>query len=127
MDDGRGTTPDADGALAMADAERTKQLHEARGALAEAVTTLSVELSERRTELDVRRREVEALRTERDAAVSDNRALREEVEKERVRIRNLEGALTEARELVITIQSTKVMRWSAPARRLVYAVRQRQR
>lgn len=52
--------------LSEAYEQRTKQLHEARGALAEAVATLTAELR-------VRREESEAIRT-------DNRALHEQAE-----------------------------------------------
>jgi Glycosyl transferase family 2 len=99
--------------------QRTKQLHNARAALAEAVSTL-------RTELGQRREEVAALRDERDRALLDNRAVREqsaalarEAQELRPRVETLEGELRDARELAAAMRNMKVVRWTAWPRRIV--------
>jgi predicted RNase H-like nuclease (RuvC/YqgF family) len=66
----------SDGSLARAHEQRTRQVYEARGALAEAVAALTTELGERRRASATLRQENAALREERDTAVADNRALR---------------------------------------------------
>jgi uncharacterized coiled-coil DUF342 family protein len=114
-------------ALSAAYAERTKQLHDARGAIAEAVSTLRAELGHRREELAAVRQEAATLRDERDRAVTDNRALRQEVEAQRRRIAELEEGLEQTTELVAVLQNMKVVRWSGPLRRFVYRLRARRR
>ena len=86
--------------------ERTKQLHEARGALAEAVAALTVELGQRRAEAA--------------ALHEDNEALRNEVEARGERMAALE-------QVVASFQKMKVVRWSAPVRGIVYRLRARRR
>jgi chromosome segregation ATPase len=104
--------------LAKAYEERTSQLHDARAALAEAVSTLRRELEQRRMEVDALRAEIAALRDERDRAVRDNGALRREVEVQR-------DALEETSRLLSEFQSMKVVRWSKPLRGLAYLIRDR--
>lgn len=104
--------------LARAYAERTKQLHDARGALAEAVSALSAELAQHREEAT-------ALREERHRSVGETQALRQEVQAQRERIDALEEALRNSRQLIAVLQNMKVMRWSAPLRRIVYRLRAR--
>ena len=104
--------------LERAYTERTQQLHDARGAVAEAVSTLRVELNRHREE-------AAALRAERDQAVADNQAVRHEVEAQRNRVGVLEDELRDSRELIAVLQNMKVMRWSAPVRRIVYRLRAR--
>ena len=70
--------PSVDDALPRAYQERTAQLHDARTALAEAVSTLRAELV-RRTE-------------ERDAATAENHALREQLN--RLEPRSLQSSVT---------------------------------
>jgi chromosome segregation ATPase len=98
--------------------ERTKQVYEARGALAEAVAALTVELSQRRAEAG-------SLRDERDRAAGDIRALRAELEAQHERIADLEQVVHDARDAVTALQNMKVMRWSEPVRRIVYRLRAR--
>jgi uncharacterized coiled-coil DUF342 family protein len=119
--------PDEQRALSAAYEERTRQLHDARGAVAEAVAALTVELDQRRRDAVTRLEEARALRDERDSAVADNHALRAEVEAQRLRIVALEEALAETRQVVAAFQHLKVVRWSAPARRIAYRLRARRR
>jgi hypothetical protein len=131
-DGGRVPGPPPDGAppatadlLAQAYEQRTKHLHDARAALAEAVSAL-------RTELGHRRQEIAALGGARDQAVRDLRAERErsealdrEAQALRTRIAALEAELRDARELVTAVRNLKVMRWTAWPRRSVYRWRAR--
>ncbi|HUO70877.1 MAG TPA: glycosyltransferase family 2 protein [Solirubrobacteraceae bacterium] len=64
-------------ALSTAYQQRTEQLYETRGALAEAVATLNVELAARRAEIAGLRAECEGLRAECEAVRADNDALRD--------------------------------------------------
>jgi chromosome segregation ATPase len=89
--------------------ERTRQLHDARGALAEAVAALTVELGHRREE-------AAELREQRDLALRDNDALRREVEARGERMVELE-------EVIRTLRNMKVVRWSASLRGIVYRLR----
>jgi DNA repair exonuclease SbcCD ATPase subunit len=92
----QGSRPDLEGprdALARAHQQREEQVHEARGALAEAVAALNVELGDRRREATALREKNAALLAERDRAVGDNRALRDYVVR-------LEAELRHAREPV---------------------------
>jgi predicted RNase H-like nuclease (RuvC/YqgF family) len=126
----RGLPPDGPSSatadlLAEAYEERTKHLHDARAALAEAVSAL-------RTELGHRRQEIAALGAARDQAASDHRAERarsealdREAQELRTRIAALEAELRDARELVTALRNLKVVRWTAWPRRLVYRWRAR--
>ncbi|MGZ4261515.1 MAG: hypothetical protein ACXVH3_01295 [Solirubrobacteraceae bacterium] len=94
-----------DDALPRAYEERTAQLHDARTALAEAVSMLRAELV-RRTQ-------------ERDEATAENQALREQLGR-------LEAALAAAQLDIRTLQQMKVVRWTAWPRRIRYGLRSRQ-
>ena len=83
--------------LGIAYAERTRQLHETRGALAEAVGTLTAEFNE---------------------VVAARDALR-------VENRRLEAELREAYALVGALRNMKVVRWTVWPRTLVYRMRAR--
>lgn len=104
---------DSSAALRRAYDERTIQLHDARGALAEAVAALTVELARRREESA-------ALLDERERAFRENRALRE-------RAGELEAALEAARTRATVLAEMKVVRYTAWPRRLVYRLRARRR
>jgi predicted RNase H-like nuclease (RuvC/YqgF family) len=117
MDDQHRAARERD-ALSEAYEERTSQLHDARAALAEAVSTLRRELEQRRAEVEALRAQVAELRDERDRAVTDNRALRHEVEVQR-------GALEETARLLSEFQHMKAVRWSKPLRGLAYRIRDR--
>jgi chromosome segregation ATPase len=91
-------------ALANAYEQRTAQVHEARGALAQAVSALTAELSRRNDE--------------HDRAVAELGALRE-------RIEQVERELRAAQADVAALQSMKVVRWTAVPRRIVYRMRSR--
>lgn len=104
---------DGSTALRRAYDERTVQLHDARGALAEAVAALTVELARRREESA-------SLLDERDRAVRENRALRE-------RAGELEAALKAAQTRATVLAEMKVVRYTAWPRRLVYRLRARRR
>jgi uncharacterized coiled-coil DUF342 family protein len=90
--------------LRVAYTERDRQLREARGALAELVSELTEELRE--------------LRNERAGILAENRALRQEVDKQLRGVARLNAQLT-------VLQNLKVVRWTAPVRGLVYRVRSR--
>jgi uncharacterized coiled-coil DUF342 family protein len=125
MDEESETRSEAGSTLSEAYENRTRQLHEARGALAEAVAALTTELGRRRTEMDVLAAEASAVRDERDRAVTDNQALRAEVEAQRSRIADLEAGLEQVRDQLAAVQNMKVVRWTGPPRRLVYRLRAR--
>lgn len=91
-------------AVAKAYEQRTAQVHEARGALAQAVSALTAELSRRNDE--------------HDRAVAESRVLHE-------RVAHLEGELRAAQADVAALQSMKVVRWTALPRRIVYRMRSR--
>ena len=96
------SAPDAD--LARAYQQRTAQLHEARTALADVVSTIKTELARRTEELD--------------RMAADNRALREQVA-------SLQHELELARADVRALQQMKVVRWTAWPRGVVYRLRAR--
>jgi tRNA U34 5-carboxymethylaminomethyl modifying GTPase MnmE/TrmE len=111
--------PDRPGdALADAYAQRTKQLHEARGALAEAVSALTTQLTQQREELRQRT-------DERDQALRENRSLSEHVEALDAEIQKLDEHLRTAHEQNVAFRNMKVVRWSGPPRRFVYRLRAR--
>lgn len=92
------------GLLRVAYEQRDRQLHEARGALAELVSELTEELR--------------GLRQERDGLVHENRALRDEVDKQ------LRG-VAQLNERIAVLENLKVVRWTAPARGFLYRARHR--
>jgi hypothetical protein len=106
--------------LAAAYEERTIQLHEARGALADAVASIRLELDERRDESGGLREDNRLLREDNGLLREDNRALREHAAR-------LEVELAETDELLATVRSMKVVRWTAWPRRVVYRLRGRHR
>ncbi len=114
------SNPDTDGSneLRTAYEQRTKQLHDARGALGEAVAALTVELDQRREETARLRDEYEHVRVENQALHASTKALTEALEQARER-----GAASEARALAL--QNMKVVRWTAPIRRTVHRLRDR--
>lgn len=91
---------------ARAYAERTRQLHDARGALAEATSTLRAELTARREE-----------------AAAQRQALAEA----QARCRVLEAELDRLEKLVWSLRNLKVVRWTAGPRGAVYRLRARLR
>jgi hypothetical protein len=97
--------------LASAYEQRTNQLHEARGALAEAVSVLTADLNQRRHELD--------------RALRENRDLRERAEALDTEVQSLRQHLVAAREQTAAVRNMKVVRWTVWPRRLVYRVRAR--
>jgi predicted RNase H-like nuclease (RuvC/YqgF family) len=114
----RGDRPETDrpeptDSLSEAYAERTRQLHEARGSLAEAVATLRTELSQRRAESAALREGLDAADLRHQTLATDNRALYAEIDR--------------LNTLVSDLQNTKVMRWSAGPRRAVHRLRARLR
>jgi hypothetical protein len=120
-----GLTEGSGNPLASAYEQRTKQLHETRSALAEAVSALTMELKQQRDERE------QAL-VDREQAVIENRGLRKqaealdtEVQNLRHRLAALEGELQAAHELTVTVRNMKVMRWTTWPRRLVDRLRAR--
>jgi tRNA (mo5U34)-methyltransferase len=104
--DGRG-----DALTSGAYEQRTRQLHEARGALAEAVSALTTELNQRREE--------------RNQALRENRALREQADALNTEIQNLRQHWHAAHEENVAFRNMKVVRWTASPRRFVYRLRAR--
>ena len=118
--------------LASAYWARTAELHDARRALAEAVSSLTVELRDRREQLAAARGEAEALRRERDRAVVDSDALRQRAEMvtaERDFLRQhtaaLEAELRAAHDQTEVLRNMKVVRWTVWPRRIWYRLRPR--
>ena len=118
------SAPDTEGAdsagVRRAYDERTIQLHEARGALGEAVAALTAELASRREESG-------SLSSERDRAVREAGALRSEVVTLQSRVAELEAALALERRKVTELQGMKVVRYTKVPRRLVYRWRAKRR
>lgn len=109
--------------LAIAYEHRTKQLREARGALAELVSSLMDELAHQREESS-------ELRHQRDRAMHETEAERERAEARAAEIHDLRrhmSALTAeleaTRASAAALRSMKVVRWTAWARRIVYHLR----
>ena len=120
--------------LAKAYEQRTTQVHEARGALADAVSAL-------RLELEQQREQAAKLHDENAALREDNHALREdthnvhqhaerltsELHQQRERAEGLEAELSSTRKLLDDLRGMKVVRWTAGPRRLVYRLRRHRR
>lgn len=102
-----------DSPLAVAYEQRTRQLRDARAALAEAVSALTDELTQRREEVRGLRQHEVALSAEIQKALDYSSHLQEE--------------LRRTSELVATLQNMKVVRWTARPRRIVYRLRARHR
>lgn len=81
-----------------------------------------------------RRETAAAVRAERDKAIQEKRVLRGELEAQRQRIAELEQVARDAHQAAVDADATiealrnmKVMRWSAPLRRMLHRVRARRR
>jgi len=107
-------------ALAEAYEQRSEQLTDTRGALAEAVAALTVELGERRSEAAALRAERDQARSDSDVLRADNQALRTKVDAQTEQLVALD-------QMVAAFQKMKVVRWSAPVRGFVYRLRARRR
>jgi regulator of replication initiation timing len=95
--------------LSAAYEQRTKDLYDARGALAEAVSTLTGELTH--------------CREERERLLEENRGLREHAEALQAEIGKLEDGLAVANQRTAAVQNLKVVRWSAWPRAVLYRIR----
>jgi chromosome segregation ATPase len=95
--------------LAAAYKQRTKEIYDARGALAEAVSTLTAELTH--------------CREERDRVVDENRGLREHAEALHAEIEKLERGLAAANQRIEAVLNLRVVRWTAWPRAVVYRIR----
>jgi chromosome segregation ATPase len=109
--------------LATAYRQRDQQLYETRGALGEAVSTLTAELRAKREELA-------SLQAERERLMADNQALRDEVHRLTASLQQLhrdaaalEAALTAARARVARLDNMKLVRWTRPIRRTLDRLR----
>ncbi len=103
-------------ALELAYARRTQQLHEARGALAEIVSTLRVDLLQQRQTSDL--------------VAADNLTLREhaaaltvEVQRLTEQVVELDAELRRAREQIARFRNMKIVRWSEWPRSVVFRFR----
>ena len=99
--------------LSTAYEQRTKELYDARGALAEAVSTLTAELS--------------FCREERERVLEENRGLREHAKALRTEIVKLERGLADANRRTDAVLNLKVVRWTSWPRAVVYRMRTRGR
>lgn len=116
--------------LAAAYEERTKQLHEARGALAEAVSTLRLELEQRREEAIALTRENGELRklaVDHHRLAVDHHKLHEHAQALSKEVERLEAELISAQHLIEVLRNMKVVRWTVRPRRLLYRMRERHR
>ncbi len=134
--------------LAAAYEERTKEVHETRGALGQAVWALRLELEQRREEATALRQDNGELRQYGESLIDDNRKLHEhaqnltndnrtlhehaqnltnEIDRLSERVGMLEGELRSANDLIHVLRNMKVVRWSAWPRRIVYRLRDRHR
>ena len=114
MRDMEGRQSDTAGdSLSAAHEQRTKELYDARGALAEAVSTLTAELNH--------------CREERDRVLEENRGLREHTEALRAEIEKLEHGLAAANQRTAAVSNLKVVRWTAWPRAVVYRMRARRK
>jgi chromosome segregation ATPase len=92
--------------LAAAYQARNRQLREARMTMLEAVSTLTAELTDRREEIRALHVEVNSLREHLDSLGQRHASLEYELQ---------------------IMQNMKVVRWSAPLRRFVRRLRDRER
>lgn len=92
--------------LARAYEARSRQLRDAHITIAEAVSTLSAELTERSAEVRTLRDEVSSLRGQLESLSKHHETLEAELR---------------------LAQNMKVVRWTAPLRRVVYRWRERRR
>jgi chromosome segregation ATPase len=95
--------------LSAAYEQRTKELYGARGALAEAVATLTAELS--------------FGREERKRMLEENRGLREHIKALEAEIEKLEHGLAAANQRTDAVLNLKVVRWTAGPRSVIYRMR----
>jgi hypothetical protein len=97
---------DSQDARTVAHEERTRQLYDARAALSEAVSALTLELSRLREEHDEARAEIQALRDKQGAQEQHSAALEAEL---------------------AVMRNMKVVRWTRWPRTVVYRLRARER
>jgi chromosome segregation ATPase len=119
--------PEQSDLLAEAYAVRTQQLHDARGALAEAVATLRAELSERRAELSERRAETSVQREEATALRHALHAAELRNKAQEIELERMQAELERQAERVSSLRNMKVVRWTAGPRGVVYRLRDRLR
>ena len=123
----RAPEPDRPDPLATAYERRTTQLYEARGALAEAVAALNLELVRLRqesAELRGAREHADNLAAEVDKQRGYAERYAAETQDLREQVARLQGELREAQEVIATLQGMKVVRWTAWPRKLAYRARQ---
>lgn len=114
MRDMEGQQPETAGdQLSAAYEQRTKELYDARGALAEAVSTLTAELNH--------------CHQERERLLEENQGLRENAKALQAKIDKLDGSLAVADQRTAAVQNLKVVRWTAWPRAVVYRMRTRRR
>jgi predicted RNase H-like nuclease (RuvC/YqgF family) len=111
--------------LTAAYEQRTTQLHEARGALAEAVSVLKVELDQRREESKGLREHADNLAAEADKQRHYAESFTAEIQQLRKDVARLEAELQATRELLASVRNMRVVRWTVWPRRIVYRLRAR--
>jgi predicted nuclease with TOPRIM domain len=99
--------------LAAAYEHRTKELYGVRGALAEAVSMLTAELS--------------FGREERKRLLEENQGLREHTKALEAEIEKLEHGLAAANQRTEAVLNLKVVRWTAWPRAVIHRTRTRRR
>jgi predicted RNase H-like nuclease (RuvC/YqgF family) len=118
--------PDRQDPLAIAYERRTTQLYEARGALAEAVSALTVELARREDQsaaLRETREYADSLEAEADKQRRHAERFAAETQDLREHVAKLQAELRAHQELIVTLQSMKAVRWTVWPRRLAYRAR----
>lgn len=115
MPSSAGDEPDP---LAAAYEQRTVQVHEARAALADAVSALS-------TDLEQRREEVARFTQENDALRADNRALRTDAERLHAEAGSLHERIAALDAELQSIRRNPIVQLAAVPRRVMRRLRTR--
>jgi chromosome segregation ATPase len=103
--------------------QRTAQLYETRGALAEAVATLTVELRAIREDLVRVQDECDRLRADNQALRDNAHSLTDQLQQAHERGAALEAELKASQATAAALANLKVVRWTGPLRRAVFRLR----
>jgi uncharacterized coiled-coil DUF342 family protein len=113
--------------LTRAYEQRSEQLYEARGALAEAVATVTTELNHCRSERDRAQVDADGLRAHADALQREIAKLRRYSEQLEREARDAHAAFAALQAKLVVVENMKVIRWSTRPRALVRRLRGRSR
>jgi chromosome segregation ATPase len=110
--------------------QRTKQLYDTRGALAEAVASLTAEVRDLRGDLERVRADNQRVRADNQRVRADNQALRENahgltdsLQHSHEHAAQLQAELNASEAAAAALANLKIVRWTAPVRRAVYRLR----